>query len=73
MNLKRSNMTKKFLILCFWLLCYSVAKCQDEQSIDKDAERREGNAQDGGNGRNIVLFVKENKNYNQFHILSKVW
>jgi hypothetical protein len=66
-------MTKKFLILCFWLLCYSVAKCQDEQSIDKDAERREGNAQDGGNGRNIVLFIKENKNYNQFHILSKVW
>ena len=57
MNLKRSNMTKKFLILCFWLLCYSVAKCQDEQSIDKDAERREGNAQDGGNGRNIVLFI----------------
>ena len=73
MNLKRSNMTKKFLILCFWLLCYSVAKCQDEQSIDKDAERREGNAQDGGNGRNIVLFIKENKIYNQFHILSKVW
>ena len=66
-------MTKKFLILCFWLLCYSVAKCQDEQSIDKDAERREGNAQDGGNGRNIVLFIKENKNYNQFRILSKVW
>ena len=73
MNLKRSNMTKKFLILCFWLLCYSVAKCQDEQSIDKDAERREGNAQDGGNGRNIVLFIKENKIYNQFHILSKSW
>lgn len=73
MNLKRSNMTKKFLILCFWLLCYSVAKCQDEQSIDKDAERREGNAQDGGNGRNIVLFFEENKNYNQFRILSKVW
>ena len=57
-NLKFKIM--KFWFLCLLLCCYN-ARCQEsEQSIEQnEAERREGNAQNGGNGRIYFEFVLE--------------